>query len=91
MVRRLQPCRRPGIVRARIGNQERHDIMGGWRTHESQHSDRQPIKRSKDEKQRLLQRLKDDLAATKPTAAAALRQALAKRIAELEAELASGR
>ncbi|MFD2235377.1 hypothetical protein [Phaeospirillum tilakii] len=63
--------------------------MGGWRTHDGQHSDRQPIKRSREEKQRQLQRLKDDLAAAKPTVAAALRQALAKRIADLEAELAS--
>jgi len=65
--------------------------MSGWRTHEGQHSDRQPIKRSKDEKLRLLQRLKDEQAAFKPWAAAPVRAALAKRIADLEFELAAAR
>ncbi|CCG39788.1 hypothetical protein [Magnetospirillum molischianum] len=65
--------------------------MSGWRTHEGQHSDRQPIKRSKDEKLRLLQRLKEEQASFKPWAAASVKSALAKRIADLEFELAASR
>jgi len=65
--------------------------MSGWRTHDGQQSDRQPIKRSKDEKLRLLQRLKEEQAAFKPWAAASVKAALSKRIADLEFELAASR
>lgn len=61
--------------------------MSGWRSHDSQQSDRQPIKRTIDEKRRLLQRLKDEKAAFKPWVAEVIKTAMNKRIAELEAEL----
>lgn len=61
--------------------------MSGYRTHDSQHSDRQPIRRSADEKKRLLVQLKEQQAAMKPWVAEALKASLAKRIAELETEL----
>ncbi|HSV29942.1 MAG TPA: hypothetical protein VLL76_10295 [Candidatus Omnitrophota bacterium] len=61
--------------------------MSGFRTHDGQHSDRMPIKRSLDEKKRLLVQLKEQQAALKPWAADAIKQALAKRIADLETDL----
>ncbi len=65
--------------------------MSGWRSHEGQHSDRHPIKRSRDEKLRLLQRLKEEQSSFKPWVAAPVKAALAKRIADLEAELKATR
>jgi len=63
--------------------------MSGWRTHDGQQSDRQPLKRTADEKRRMLQRLREEQAAFKPTVAVAIKEALAKRIADLEFDLAS--
>ncbi|TAN55336.1 MAG: hypothetical protein EPN20_20385 [Magnetospirillum sp.] len=65
--------------------------MSGWRSHDGQRSDRQPIKRTDDDKRRLLQRLKDERASFKPWVADAVKSALNKRIIELEAELAPAR
>ncbi len=61
--------------------------MSGWRSHEGQQSDRQPIKRTNDDKRRLLQKLRDEQASFKPWVAGAIKEALAKRISELEADL----
>lgn len=57
------------------------------RSHEGQFSDNRPIRRSPQEKRRLLAELKETLAAMKPHAAASLRTTLVARIKELEAEL----
>ncbi len=65
--------------------------MSGFRSHDGQQSDRQPIKRTDADKRRLLQRLKDEQASFKPWVAEPIKTALAKRIAELEADLAPAR
>lgn len=65
--------------------------MGGFRSHDGQHSDRLPIKRSLDEKKRMLVQLREQQAALKPWAAEAVKTSLAKRIAELEVELRGAR
>lgn len=65
--------------------------MSGFRSHAGQHSDRMPIKRSADEKKRLLAQLKEQQATMKPWVAETMKQALAKRIADLEAELRASR
>lgn len=57
------------------------------RSFEGQHSDNVAIKRSREEKQRQLAQLKEQLATLKAHAAPAIREALVKRIAELDAEL----
>ncbi len=57
------------------------------RAFEGQRSDNQPVKRSREEKQKLLRELRETLAAMKSHAAPSLRQNVQKRIAELEAEL----
>jgi len=59
------------------------------RSFEGQFSDNRPIRRSPQEKKRLLAELKETLANLKPQAAASLRTTLVARIKELEAELAS--
>lgn len=59
------------------------------RAFEGQRSDSQPVKRSRDEKQKQLQELRDALAAMKSHTAPSLRQSVQKRIADLEAELGS--
>lgn len=61
--------------------------MSGFRTHDGQHSDRVPIKRSVEEKKRLLVQLKEQQAQLKPWVAETVKTSLAKRIADLEAEL----
>ncbi|WP_203074916.1 hypothetical protein [Falsiroseomonas ponticola] len=61
------------------------------RSHEGQFSDNRPIRRSPQEKKRLLAELKETLAGMKPTASASLRTTLVARIKELEAELAADR
>lgn len=61
--------------------------MSGFRTHDGQHSDRMPIKRTTDEKKRLLTQLKEQQATLKPWVAEAVKTSLAKRIADLETEL----
>ncbi|CAA7617562.1 conserved hypothetical protein [Magnetospirillum sp. LM-5] len=65
--------------------------MSGFRSHAGQHSDRMPIKRSLDEKKRLLVQLKEQQAAMKPWVADTVKSSLAKRIADLEAELKGAR
>lgn len=57
------------------------------RAFEGQRSDNQPVKRSPEEKQKLLRELRETLAGMKPHAAPGLRQSVQRRIAELEAEL----
>ena len=57
------------------------------RAFEGQRSDNQPVKRSREEKQKLLRELRETLAGMKSHSAASLRQSLQKRIAELETEL----
>ncbi|PWC33661.1 hypothetical protein [Azospirillum sp. TSO35-2] len=57
------------------------------RSFEGQHSDNVAIKRSREEKQRQLVQLKEQLATLKAHAAPAIREALVKRITELDAEL----
>jgi hypothetical protein len=59
------------------------------RSFEGQFSDNRPIRRSPQEKKRLLAELKETLANLKPQAAPALRATLVSRIKELEAELAT--
>jgi len=75
--------------RATIVMEER--TMSGFRSHDGQHSDRMPIKRSLDEKKRLLVQLKEQQAALKPWTAEAVKTSMAKRIADLEAELRSAK
>ncbi|WP_051340895.1 hypothetical protein [Azospirillum halopraeferens] len=57
------------------------------RAFEGQHSDNVAIKRSREQKERQLRELKDQFAALKSHAAPTLRTTMAKRIADLEAEL----
>ncbi|SMH56813.1 hypothetical protein [Azospirillum agricola] len=57
------------------------------RSFEGQHSDNVAIKRTREEKQRQLAQLKEQLATLKSHAAPAIREALVKRVAELDAEL----
>jgi hypothetical protein len=59
------------------------------RSHEGQFSDNRPIRRSPQEKRRLLAELKDTLAGLKPHASPSLRTTLLARIKELEMELAA--
>ena len=59
------------------------------RAFDGQFSDNRPIRRSPQEKKRLLAELKETLANLKPQAAPSLRSTLVARIKELEAELAS--
>ncbi|MBU8546738.1 MULTISPECIES: hypothetical protein [Roseomonadaceae] len=61
------------------------------RSHEGQFSDNRPIRRSPQEKRRLLAELKETLAGIKPHNSPALRTTLIARIKELEAELAPER
>lgn len=57
------------------------------RSFEGQHSDNVAIKRTREQKQRQLVQLKEQLATLKAHAAPAIREALVKRISELDAEL----
>lgn len=61
--------------------------MSGFRTHDGQHSDRMPIKRSAEEKKRLLAQLKEQQGALKAWVAEGVKSSLAKRIADLEADI----
>lgn len=65
--------------------------MAGYRTHAGQHSDRMPIRRTAEQKKVLLAQLKDQMAGLKPWVAATVRESLARRIAELEKEIAADR
>ena len=57
------------------------------RAFDGQHSDNVAIKRTREQKQLQLQQLKEQLATLKAHAAPAIREALVKRISELEAEM----
>lgn len=57
------------------------------RSFEGQHSDNVAIKRTREQKQRQLVQLKEQVATLKAHAAPAIREALVKRIAELDAEM----
>jgi hypothetical protein len=59
------------------------------RSFEGQFSDNRPIKRSPQEKKRLIAELKETLANLKPGTSPGLRTTLVARIRELEAELAT--
>ncbi|WP_240791258.1 hypothetical protein [Roseomonas sp. AR75] len=59
------------------------------RSHEGQFSDNRPIRRTPQEKRKLLAELKETLANLKPSAAPSMRTTLMARIKELEADLAS--
>jgi hypothetical protein len=58
------------------------------RAFDGQFSDNKPIRRSPQEKKRLLAELKETLANMKPHSAPSLRTTLLARIKELEAEIA---
>jgi hypothetical protein len=59
------------------------------RSFEGQFSDNRPIRRSPQEKKKLIAELRETLANMKPSAASSLRATLLARIKELELELAS--
>ena len=59
------------------------------RSFEGQFSDNRPIRRSPQEKRKLLAELKETLANIKPHSSPSLRGTLQARIKELEAELAA--
>jgi hypothetical protein len=59
------------------------------RAFDGQFSDNRPIRRSPQEKRKLIAELKETLANLKPSAAPGLRTTLVGRIRELEAELAA--
>jgi hypothetical protein len=61
------------------------------RSNEGQFSDNRPIRRSPQEKKRLLAELKETLAGIKPHNSPSLRTTLLARIKELEAELVADR
>ncbi len=61
--------------------------MSGFRSHAGQQSDRVPIKRSLDEKKRMLAQLKQQQQTMKAWVADTVKQSIAKRIAELEVEI----
>ena len=65
--------------------------MSGFRSHDGQFSDRMPIKRSLDEKRRLLVQLREQQSGLKPWVSAEVKTALARRIAELEQDIAGAR
>ena len=58
------------------------------RAFDGQRSDNQPIKRTRDEKQKQLRELRETLAGMKPHTTPSLRDSVKRRIAELEKELA---
>ena len=61
------------------------------RSYDGQFSDNRPIRRTAQEKRKLLAELKDTLAGLKPHSSPSLRTTLTARIKELEAELAAER
>ena len=63
--------------------------MSGFRTHDGQYSDRMPIKRTLEEKKRLLVVLKEQKAGLKPWVSDEVKSSLARRISDLEFEIAS--
>jgi hypothetical protein len=65
--------------------------MSGYRTHDGQHSDRMPIKRTTDEKKRMLVQLKEQQAGLKAWTSPEVKTALSRRIAELEQDIGGPR
>jgi len=65
--------------------------MSGFRSTDGQHSDRNPIKRTLEEKKRMLVQLKEQQAGLKPWVSAEVKNAIARRIADLEFEIAAAR
>jgi len=65
--------------------------MSGFRSHDGQYSDRTPIKRSLEEKKRLLVVLKEQQAGLKPWVSEEVKTSLARRISDLEFEIASAK
>lgn len=61
------------------------------RSFDGQHSDRIAIKRTREQKERQLRELKEQLSALKSHVAPAIRDAMRKRIEELEEELRAPR
>ena len=61
------------------------------RAFDGQFSDNKPIRRSPEEKRRLLSELEETLAGMKPHASPSLRESIKARILELRAELKSAR
>jgi hypothetical protein len=59
------------------------------RAFDGQFSDNRPIRRTPQEKKKLITELKETLKNLKPSAAPSLRQTLVARIKELEADLAT--
>ena len=57
------------------------------RAFDGQHSDNVAIKRTREQKERALRELREQLASLKSHAAPAIREALVKRIAEMDADL----
>lgn len=57
------------------------------RSFDGQHSDRIAIRRTREQKERQLRELKEQLATLKTHVAPAIRESMLKRIAELEDEL----
>ncbi len=65
--------------------------MSGFRSHDGQFSDRMPIKRTLEEKKRMLVQLREQQAGLKAWVSPEVKTALARRIAELEQDIASAR
>ena len=61
------------------------------RSFEGQHSDRMPVKRDRAAREAQLRALKARLAQMRSHESPALRQSIAQKIAEIEAELGGGR
>jgi hypothetical protein len=57
------------------------------RVYEGQRSDKIAIRRTREQKINILAQLRDEIISLRPTAAQALRESIARRILELEAEL----
>ncbi len=62
--------------------------MSGYRSHDGQLSERMPIRRSLEQKKVLLNQLKEQQAGLKAWVAATVKESLAKRIADIEKEIA---
>ncbi len=60
------------------------------RAFDGQRSDNQPVKRSRNEKEKLLRELRETLAGMKSHSSPSLRQSIQKRVADLEVDLGVG-
>ena len=61
------------------------------RSFDGQRSDSRPVQRTREEKERMLKRLEQDLAQMPPRAMVSTREALIARIREVKAELAAAK